>query len=101
MNIKNEKTNFHRILSGLLDIHSFFIKGSNTHMCSFVNEWNVIYYLNNKFKYLFEKIIVFIIYLINYCKKYISKDINNNIFVKILSKIIYDIFCIFLETYCF
>jgi hypothetical protein len=101
LNIKNEKTNFHRILSGLLDIHCFFIKGSNTHMCSFVNEWNVIYYFNNKFKYLFEKIIVYIIYLINYCKKYISKDINNNIFVKILSKIIYDIFCIFLETYCF
>ena len=101
LNIKNEKTNFHRILSGLLDIHSFFIKGSNTYMCSFVNEWNIIYSLNHKFKYLFEKIIVYIIYLINYCKKYVSNDINNNIFIKILSKIIYDIFCIFLETYCF
>lgn len=101
LNIKNEKTNFHRVLSGLLDIHSFFIKGSNTYMCSFINEWNVIYWFNNKLKYIFEKIIVYIIYLINYCKKYISNDINNNIFIKILSKIIYDIFCIFLETYCF
>ena len=39
-NVKNEKTNFHRILSGLLDIHAFFIKGSNTSMCSYVNDWN-------------------------------------------------------------
>jgi hypothetical protein len=101
LNIKNEKTNFHRILSGLLDIHCFFIKGSNTSMCSFVNEWNIIYYFNNKFKYLFEKIIVYIIFLINYYKKYLSHYLNNNVFIKILSKIIYDIFCIFLETYCF
>ena len=26
LNVRNEKTNYHRILSGLLDIHSFFIK---------------------------------------------------------------------------
>lgn len=101
LNIKNEKNNLHRILLGLLDIHCFFIKGSNTSMCSFVNDWNIIYYLNNKIKYLFEKIVVYIIYIINYYKHLISSDINNNIFIKILSKIIYDIFCIFLETYCF
>jgi|LakMenE01Jun11ns_1017448.scaffolds.fasta_scaffold9933266_3 hypothetical protein len=101
LNIKNEKTNFHRILSGLLDIHCFFIKGSNTSMCSYVNDWNIIYYLNNKIKYIFEKFIVYIIYFINYYKKYMSDDINENVFVKITSKILYDIFCIFLETYCF
>jgi hypothetical protein len=101
INIKNEKTNFNRILSGLLDIHGFFIKGYNTDMCSFVNDWNLIYKVRNKLKYIIEKIIVYIIYLINYFKKYISSDFNKNIFIKILFKIIYDIYCILLETYCF
>ena len=37
INIKNEKTNFHRILSGLLDVHSFFIKKTSTNMCSYID----------------------------------------------------------------
>lgn len=101
INIKNEKNNLNRILSGLLDIHCFFIKGYTTDMCSFVNDWTLIYKLRNNLKYSIEKIIVYIIYLINYCKKYVSFDFNKNIFIKILFKIIYDIYCILLETYCF
>ena len=41
LNIKNEKTNYHRILTGLLDIHSFYIKKTNTSMCSYVEDWNI------------------------------------------------------------
>ena len=49
LNVKNENSNFHRILSGLLDIHNFYIKQSDTQMCSYVNDWSV----NNKtFNYL-------------------------------------------------
>lgn len=53
LNVKNEKSNFHRILSGLLDVHSFFIKESNTQMCSYVNDWN---YSNKSFNYLKQAI---------------------------------------------
>ena len=98
-NIKNEKTNFHRILSGLLDIHCFFIKGSNTSMCSFIGDWNIINKCKYNLKLLFEKIIVYIIHLSIYFQKYISEDIKNNIVVKLFSKIIHDIFCLILETY--
>jgi hypothetical protein len=100
INIKNEKTNFHRILSGLLDIHFFFIKGSNTSMCSFIDEWNIYNYFINKSKLLFEKIIVYIIYLIIYFKKYFSDELYENIIFKILKKILNEVFCILLETYC-
>ena len=48
INIKNEKTNFHRILSGLLDIHNFYIKQTDTDMCSYINKRS----LTNKFHYL-------------------------------------------------
>jgi len=100
INIKNEKSNFHRILSGLLDIHSFFIKKTNTSMCSFVNDWTIINKCKNNLKILFENILIYIMYLMVYIKKYIPQDIKSNFFIKLISKILFDIFTITLETYC-
>jgi hypothetical protein len=99
INIKNENSNFHRIMSGMLDIHCFFIKKSSTYMCSYVEDWNVINKFNYNVKILLEKIITYILYLINYFKKYLPKDIKQNLFVKIISKIAFDIFSIILENY--
>jgi len=100
INIKNEKSNFHRILSGLLDIHSFFIKKTNTQMCSFVNEWSLINKCRYHLKILLENIIVYIVYSIFYIKKYIPEDIKDNFIIKLISKILFDIFIITLDTYC-
>lgn len=68
ISVKNEKTNYHRLFEGLLDIHKFFIKNSNTIMCSDLDNWHttnhVVYYI-----YLFiEKIIIRFIYFINKIK---------------------------------
>jgi hypothetical protein len=100
LNVKNEKSNFHRILSGLLDIHSFYIKQSNTQMCSYVNDWSITNIAFNYIKLLFEKICIYITYFLIYIKTHISKDIENSIFYKIFSKISKDIFVIMIETYC-
>lgn len=100
LNIKNEKNNFHRILSGLLDIHSFYIKNSNTPMCSFVNEWNIINKFNYGVKLLAENICLYIIYTIIYVKKFIPEEIKDNLIVKLTSKIFFDLFSTILETYC-
>jgi hypothetical protein len=82
LNIKNEKSNFHRILTGLLDIHSFYIKKCNTSMCSFVEDWNMINKCNYNAKLVFELIIINVFYFINYIKKYLPDDIKDNIFIK-------------------
>jgi hypothetical protein len=101
INIKNEKTNYHRILTGLLDIHNFFIKESRTVMCCYVNEWNLFDKFYYKLKSIFEKCFVYIIYFIIIIKKYINiDDLNDNIYYKLISKILYDVFTILLETYC-
>ena len=102
LNVKNEKTNFHRILSGLLDIHSFYIKQSNTQMCSYVNDWSVNNKTFNYIKVLFEKLIMNFIYLVIYFKTImpLGYDFENTIIYKIISKITHDIFIILLETYC-
>ena len=102
LNVKNEKTNFHRILSGLLDIHNFYIKQSNTQMCSYVNDWSVNNKTFNYIKVLFEKLIMNFIYLGIYFKTImpLGYDFENTIIYKIISKITHDIFIILLETYC-
>jgi hypothetical protein len=100
INVKNEKTNHHRILSGLLDIHNFFIKKSSTSMCSYVNNWSILNKCFFNIKLLIEKIIVYIIIFGVYLKKRFNYDINDNVFLKIISKIVYDLYIILLETYC-
>jgi len=44
LNIKNETTNLHRVLSGMNDIHLFFIKNKNTQMCSYTDRWSIYEY---------------------------------------------------------
>jgi hypothetical protein len=100
MNIKNEKTNFHRILSGLLDIHSFFIKQTPTAMCSYVNEWSLLNNINYNVKLFMENLLLFIICIILYVKKCIPSNIKENLHVKIASKIIFGIFRTIFESYC-
>jgi len=100
LNVKNEKTNYHRILSGLLDIHSFFIKQSNTPMCSYVNDWTYSNICFNHIKTLIERICIYLIHILLYVKTHISDEFKETVIYKILSKISYDIFIIILENYC-
>jgi len=99
-NIKNEKTNYHRVLAGLLDIHNFYIKQSNTQMCSYVNNWSISNRLFYNVKLYIEKIFIYAVCLVVYIKKYIPNEFENSLTYKILSKILNDIFIILLETYC-
>jgi len=101
LNVKNEKTNFHRILSGLLDIHAFYIKQSNTSMCSYVNDWNYGLKAFNNLKLLIEKLCIYIIHCIIYIKTKVPEEFKENILYKIIAKISYDVFVIILENYCF
>jgi len=100
INVKNEKNNFHRILSGLLDIHSFYIKKTSTSMCSYVDEWNILNKCKYNSKLLIELLVINIIYFMNWIKKYIPENVNDNLLIKIISKISFDVFCVILETYC-
>jgi len=100
LNVKNEKSNYHRILSGLLDIHSFFIKKSNTPMCSYVNDWSYSNICFNHIKTIIERICIYLIHVLIFIKKYISAEVKETVIYKILSKISYDVFIIILENYC-
>ena len=100
INIKNEKTNFHRILSGVLDIHNFFIKQTTTDMCSYVNEWSLFNKARICLKTFIEKILIYFVYLVFLIKKYIPPKLKDYVLYKILSKIIYETYIILLQYYC-
>ncbi len=100
LNVKNEKTNYHRILSGLLDIHNFYIKQSNTQMCSYVNDWSYSNIGFNYIKILIEKLSIYLTYFLIYVKTQLPIGFETTVLYKILSKITHEIFIIILETYC-
>ena len=100
LNVKNEKSNYHRILSGLLDIHSFFIKKSNTPMCSYVNDWSYSNICFNHIKTIIERICIYLIHILIFISTNISAQFKETVLYKILSKISYDVFIIILENYC-
>ena len=100
--VKNEKSNYHRILTGLLDIHLFFIKKTNTEMCSYINDWSLYYSLKNKIiKYVIEKITLYFVVIYIFIKKNIPIEIVNSIFMKILHKFWTEIYELLIDNYCF
>lgn len=101
LNVKNEKTNYHRILYGLLDIHNFFIKQSNTHMCSYVDEWNLFDRFRNSIKTIIERIFVFIVWFIVYSQKYVSPEVFKSSIFKLFRKVFTEFAKGVLEYYCF
>lgn len=100
INIKNEKSNFHRILSGVLDIHNFFIKQTSTDMCSYVNDWSLLSKSRICFKTFIEQILIYFVYLVFLIKKYTPPKLKDYVLYKILSKIIYETYIILLQSYC-
>jgi len=102
LSVKNEKTNFHRILAGLLDIHLFYIKQCSTQMCSYVNNWTLYQTFHNRIlKQFIEKIIYYIVFFVCYLKKNIPGEFYENIIFKIVSKIIKELYITLIDYYCF
>jgi hypothetical protein len=103
-NIKNEKSNEHRMLAGLLDIHNFFVKQHSTSMCSYVDNWNITHHFNYYTKILIEKLCIYFIIIMVRVKQMIPFNVKASIIYKIvstiISKILPDMLVLLLDTYC-
>jgi hypothetical protein len=100
LNIKNEKINFHRVLSGLLDAHNFFVKQTNTSMCSYVEDWTLFHKIHYNCKLVIEYFFMNVIYIFYYIQTHFSNNTYDFLITKIICRIIYDIFTLTLEEYC-
>ncbi len=101
LNIKNEKSNIHRILSGLLEINMFFIKQQSTQMCSYKNNWNITEITFYIVKCYIEKIILFILSFLLFLKKLMPCNIKKNSIFKISLILFKKIYLLILDTFCF
>lgn len=90
ISVKNEKTNFHRVLSGVLDIHLFYIKQQPTFMCSYVNEWS---FIRQVYHFIIKKILELLLFHIMYLcylvynfalTREILENLKRNSFVQII-----------------
>jgi hypothetical protein len=100
--VKNEKNNFHRILSGLLDIHLFYIKNNNTQMCSYVNNWGIFDIFHHRVKkYIIECFIFYVSYLCFLLKRYIPEELYDGVIFKIIMRATKDVYINIIKYYCF
>lgn len=97
MSIKNEKTNIHRVIDGIIDTHTFFSTNFSSNMCSYVNDWNII----NSIKYYIVikiyKTIIYIIHNLYVLNKIISNSTDDKLNI---DKLITNIYLFLLEKYC-
>jgi len=99
--VKNERSNIHRVLSGVLDVHLFFIKKSPSQMCSYVNDWSAFSCIKNRFvKYIFEVLTCYIVFIIIYLMKYIPPFYSQTLISKIIKKIIRNVYILIIDHYC-
>lgn len=75
-NLKNETNSYSRILSGILDINKFILTNNNTSLCSYIDDWNLIDYL----QYHLTAYLMFISLLILDFFKYIDINIPSYFF---------------------
>lgn len=108
--VKNERNNFQRIVSGLLDIHSFHVKKRDTLMCSYIDHssWSFKIY-NYGIKYVCETFVFFVLFLylhisnLFFRSTWYKKRKNNIIYKKIYkhgSKWLNKIYIFLLKYYC-
>jgi hypothetical protein len=95
INIKNEQNNYHRLFEGLLDIHKFFIKQTNTIMCSYVDNWSLYNYAMYYIYIVVERITIYFISFIHFISKMETINCIN------LKPIIESILKICLSNLCF
>jgi predicted patatin/cPLA2 family phospholipase len=92
INVSYEKTVHGRILEGLIDTYNFFLKKSETNMCSYVEDWSQINKFYYKFCELGYKLIIILIYTFSILINTVSPKFKKTHFYKHFSPIFYKIY---------
>lgn len=92
INVSYEKTVHGRILEGLIDTYNFFLKKSETNMCSYVEEWSQINKIYYKFCEIGYKLIIILIYTFSILINTVFPKFKKTHFYKHFSPIFYKIY---------
>ena len=96
ISIKNEKTNYRRIIAGILEAHTFFAYGQATSICSYVNDWTPIDYVEHWMYLAVLKMIVWLLHKMYKLTNVLDKAGISFGYYKLLAVC----YTIFIQTYC-
>lgn len=96
ISIKNEKTNYRRIIAGILEAHTFFAYGHATSICSFVNDWTVIDYVEHWMYLAVLKMVVWLLHKMYKLTNVLDKAGISFGYYKLLAVC----YTTFIQTYC-
>lgn len=96
ISIKNEKTNYRRIMTGILDAHTFFAYGYATSICSFIEDWTILDCIEHYFYLAVLKMIVTILHKMYKLTNVLDKVGISFGYYKLLSVC----YSTFIQTYC-
>ena len=99
-NIKNETSNFHRMMTGVLDVHHFYIKQQNNNMCSYVDEFSIKHNITHKIKLLLERVIIIYINILVYLQSVVPVYCYDTFLCKFIYKTAKEFCKMYIETYC-
>jgi len=96
ISIKNEKTNYRRIVAGILEAHTFFAYGQATSICSYVNDWTPIDYVEHWMYLAVLKMIVWLLHKMYKLTNVLDKAGISFGYYKLLAVC----YTTFIQTYC-
>jgi hypothetical protein len=96
ISIKNEKTNYRRIIAGILEAHTFFAYGYATSICSFVNDWTPIDWIEHWLYLAVLKMIVCLLHKMYKLTNVLDKAGISFGYYKLLAVC----YTTFIQTYC-
>ena len=99
--IKRDKIVMHRILGGIIDIHTFFFKCKETSMCCYVEDWGIIRMIEFKMlEFRLYTICVFIHILVMVNDNIIDKHYKDNKVIKFICNMLRENLSKIVEKYC-
>lgn len=99
ISIKNESSNFHRMMEGMLETHLFFMHGfCKTNICSFTDQWNPMDWIKHFILLKFIDIVVLFLHKLYVLNEILQKSIDKKGIH--IYKIIQHIYIYLLSNYC-
>jgi hypothetical protein len=86
LNIKDEINNMERILTGILDIHDFFVNKRPSSMCYYIHEMNISQKILHIFRLIITHIIIFMSYIGYHTYELFQIDIHYEKYSKMLNQ---------------
>ena len=96
ISIKNEKTNYRRIMTGMIEAHTFFAYNHSTSICSFVDDWSVVDHVEHFFYLAVLKMIVLLLHKMYKLSHMLDKAGISFGYYKLLAVC----YTTFIQTYC-